>query len=110
MDTSKIVAAWNSFMANPVKFVKFLIFSLDHSDRGASIKKLLAWVICGCIAFLHWCLYKFKFAAAVPDFTLFTTVLMFDGGLLAALIGVNFLQETHAKNLDAGVNGTQGVQ
>ena len=96
----KLKALWASFMANPTKFLKFLIFSLDHTDRGASIKKLLAWVVAACIVFLHVVWYKYQAAATPSNFSLFTTILFFDGGLLGALIGINFLQESNLKTND----------
>ncbi len=96
MTLKEIVAG---FTKNPVALLKYLLFSLDHTDKGASIKKLLAWVFAACIVFLHWCVYKYEFAAAVPNFQLWSTIFFGDIAVVGGLIGVNFFQEAHLKNL-----------
>ena len=95
----KIKALWAAFTANPVKFLKFLIFSLDHSERGASIKKLISIVIAACIAGLHYAWYKYQ--ASSGNFTQFMSILWFDGALMGALLGFNLIQEAHSKSLDS---------
>jgi len=96
---------------SPAAVLKYFLFSLDHTDEGASIKKLMAWVFAACIVFLHWCVYKYQFASSIPNFQLWSTVFFGDIAVLGGLIGVNFFQEVHLKNLqNKADSATSGVE
>ena len=92
----KIKAFWNLLTTNPMALIKWVLQSADHTDNGASQKKLTGYWFVILITFLDVCYWKYQLRIHIFDN--FTLVWVLHASVFGTLIGINFAFEKFLKN------------
>lgn len=74
-------------MNNIKIFLAYIIKSLDNGHKGASGKKVIAYMVAICIVVAH--TSYLRNAHLHNDYSLLMQVLIFDGALITTLYGIN---------------------
>ena len=91
-------AIWDMLTKNPVAFIKWLLQSADHSEGGASQKKVLGYYFGGLIGGFDFAYYWYQLR--LGHFENFTLVWVLHASVLGTLIGINFAFEKFLKTND----------
>ena len=87
----KIKKIWNLLTTNPAALIKWLLQSADHSENGASQKKLLAYYFAVLLTFLDGCYWDYQLKQ--QKFENFTLVWVLHASVFGTLLGLNFAFE-----------------